>query len=280
MASSIAAALAKEAFTPYAEIGDVADDGLARDEDATSLGAACMSDAGYPNVAYPFGSVKAGDPLRGTTAFGAFGFVGTTDAAQNGFQPRGGGPVPSASLSTAEQDAANTCGIIVQNFIGGQQNSTLAVVQVLGGVIQGDEARDPSIASATKAWAACVRAAGYRFSTPTLLSNDALNVFRAAQRAAQGGAGTLNGPPTLTAAQKAAQVAEAEADAACTQSADLAGIFFAVQASYEQQIVNANQQQLSKAVQQYRAAYQKELASLPSLLTTTSTTAPSPGGHR
>ena len=34
-------------------------------------------------------------------------------------------------------------------------------------------------------------------------------------------------------------------DADCTDSTDLAGIYFAVQASYEQQIVNANQQALS-----------------------------------
>jgi hypothetical protein len=47
-----------------------------------------------------------------------------------------------------------------------------------------------------------------------------------------------------------------------------AGIYFAVQASYEQQIVNANQQALNSAVQQYKAAYVKELKKLPSLLKT------------
>jgi hypothetical protein len=57
-------------------------------------------------------------------------------------------------------------------------------------------------------------------------------------------------------------------DATCTDSSDLAGIYFAVQASYEQQIVNANQQALTTAVQQYRAAYAKELKNLPSLLQT------------
>ena len=47
-----------------------------------------------------------------------------------------------------------------------------------------------------------------------------------------------------------------------------------MQASYEQQVVDANQPQLTKAVQQYRAAYQKELAKLPTLLTTTPSAAP------
>jgi hypothetical protein len=50
----------------------------------------------------------------------------------------------------------------------------------------------------------------------------------------------------------------------------LAGIYFAVQASYEQQIVNANASALAAAVQQYRAAYAKEVSKLPGLLKTAS----------
>jgi hypothetical protein len=65
-----------------------------------------------------------------------------------------------------------------------------------------------------------------------------------------------------------AQIAVAVTDATCTQSADLAGIYFAVQASYEQQIVNANAQALSAAVQRYKAAYARELKKLPALLKT------------
>jgi hypothetical protein len=43
-----------------------------------------------------------------------------------------------------------------------------------------------------------------------------------------------------------------------------------VQASYEQQIVAANQQALTAAVQQFRAAYAAELNKLPALLKTAS----------
>jgi hypothetical protein len=43
-----------------------------------------------------------------------------------------------------------------------------------------------------------------------------------------------------------------------------------VQASYEQQIVNANASALAAAVQQYRAAYAKEVSKLPGLLKTAS----------
>ena len=75
-----------------------------------------------------------------------------------------------------------------------------------------------------------------------------------------------NDPVSASANQ--AQIATAVTDADCTQSSDLAGIYFAVQASYEQQLVNANQQALTAAVKQYRAAYAKELAKLPALLRT------------
>ncbi len=76
----------------------------------------------------------------------------------------------------------------------------------------------------------------------------------------------------MSAAANQAQIATAVTDANCTQSADLAGIYFAVQASYEQQIVNANAQALTTAVQQYRAAYARELNKLPALLRTAKAT--------
>ena len=72
----------------------------------------------------------------------------------------------------------------------------------------------------------------------------------------------------VSASAQQAQLATAVTDANCTQATDLAGIYFAVQASYEQQIVNENQQALTTAVQQYKAAYARELKKLPALLKT------------
>ena len=69
----------------------------------------------------------------------------------------------------------------------------------------------------------------------------------------------------------------ATADANCTQTTDLAGIYFAVQTSYEQQLVDANQQALTAAVRKYRAAYRKELQDLAALLRTAKAV-PFPGG--
>ncbi len=64
------------------------------------------------------------------------------------------------------------------------------------------------------------------------------------------GNGSRNiGPSTqVTAPAERSQIAVAVTDAGCTQSADLSGIYFAVQASYERQLVTANQQALSDAV--------------------------------
>ena len=85
-----------------------------------------------------------------------------------------------------------------------------------------------------------------------------------------GGKREITPDSQVSAAANQAQIAVAVTDANCTTGADLAGIYFAVQASYEQQIVNANQPALTTAVQQYRAAYAKEVSKLPGLLKTAS----------
>jgi hypothetical protein len=72
----------------------------------------------------------------------------------------------------------------------------------------------------------------------------------------------------------------AVADADCTLSSDLAGIYFAVQASYEQQFVSANQQALNAGVREYKAAFAKALKAMPALLQTTSATPNLPGPPR
>ena len=277
MAPSIQAALAKQAFTPYAELGQAAGDGLAPNEATTSLATTCMTDAGYPDAAFGLGLRETvGDTLTGATDFGAFGYVGASEAAQTGFGPGAGARLSAPSdLSAAAQAATDKCGTILENFTGNQANSALAGIQALGQTIRSEEFKDPSIAKATKAWSACMAADGYHDGTPNELLSSVMNIFRGTAVTTKTATGTTITGPSLTAAQQAAQIAQAEADAACTQSTDLAGIFFAVQASYEQQIVDANQSQLTKAVQQYRAAYRKELGQLPTLLTTTPTAAPS-----
>src|ERR1035441_216209 len=115
MATSIEAALARQAFPPYADLGDAAGDGLAPNEAASSLGAACMTDAGYPNDGNLLGNEHVGDTLRGTTAFGAFGYVGASQAAQDGFGFGPGASAPS-DLSDAAQTATGQCSTIVEKI--------------------------------------------------------------------------------------------------------------------------------------------------------------------
>ncbi len=119
------------------------------------------------------------------------------------------------------------------------------------------------VKNATQAWSACMAKNGYGFRQPQ-------TVFFTEFQAMSGGSHQVYPDEAVSAAANQAQLATAVSDANCPQAADLAGIYFAVQASYEQQLVNANQQALTATVQQYRTAYAKELNKLPALLKTAS----------
>jgi hypothetical protein len=117
------------------------------------------------------------------------------------------------------------------------------------------------VEAATRAWSACMAKNGYSFDQPQ-------NVFFQEMQNLNGGVQAPVNTNQVSSAANQAQIAAAVTDAGCTQSSDLAGIYFAVQASYEQQLVTANQQALSTAVSQYRAAYKNELTKLAALLRT------------
>lgn len=274
--ASVEAALAKQAFTPYAGLDELADDGLASGESMSALAGACVSEAGYPGDAgdVPFG-ISSAAGLAFSPPFGAFGYLGAAEAAQYGFLPgpaRSGvgaavGLNPSAGASNADlpaaaQAAVDKCGTIVTNFTTAQENTSLASILSLGRTISAEVLADPDVKKVTSAWSKCMTADGYDYPDPDTAYHDELPP------------GTHLNPDAaddgLAPAQYQAQIATAESDAACTASTDLAGIYFAVQADYEQQVVDADQQKLNTAVQQFRAAYQKEISSLPTLLATTS----------
>jgi hypothetical protein len=277
---SLQATLAKQAFTPYAGLGEVVDDGLAPDESMTQLGASCLTDAGYPgDSGNLLTSIFADDGLAVSPPFGSFGFLGATGAAQSGFMPGaiGSGVAaqvglnpggrPLGDLPTAAQAEVDKCTAIVQNFTSAQQNGPLAGIRSLGQTISADVQADPDVKKATTAWSACMAKDGYNYTDPNTAARSQAPHTLINTNAAHDG---------LTTAQYQAQIAAAESDAACTTSTDLAGIYFAVQAFYEQQLVNDDQQKLNAAVQAFRAAYQKELVNLPNLLTTTTTAQANP----
>ena len=275
---SVQAALSRMAFTPYAALGLSDNDGLAPGESPAKLSSACMSAAGYPGQSAdaPFAVPISDAGLAFGQSWGWWGYLGLGEAEQYGFLAPGGSALTSlgigyappdnpASLPAAEQTAMGKCGSIIQDFMLEVDKGPLSGIQAMINDVYNDIQRNAQIKSATKAWSACMAKNGYNYPDP-------MTAFRNEMRSIYGGGGhgnTVNvGGTTLTPAQNQAQVAMAVSDASCTQSTDLAGIYFAVQASYEQQIVDANQQALTTTVRQYRADYQKELSKLPSLLKT------------
>jgi hypothetical protein len=274
--ASAQAALSSEAFTPYAALGQSSNDGLAPGESQYALAEPCMNAAGYPGVTAtdfigPIG-ISLGGSLSFTQPWGEWGYLGAAGAQQSGFRGTpgtaltalglGGTPPTSPpSVPAAEQTAAGKCGTIVQDFANATQDGALAGINTLSNDIANDVQHDPAVKAATRAWSACMAKNGYSFNQPR-------NVFFQEMQNMYGGQRSISPTTTISASANQAQIAAAVTDAGCTQSSDLAGIYFAVQASYEQQLVTANQQALSTAVSQYRAAYHKELTKLAALLRT------------
>jgi hypothetical protein len=276
--ASAQAALSSEAFTPYAALGISTNDGLAPGASQYALAEPCMNAAGYPGITFGEGivptSIELGGPtgLAFTQPWGGWGYLGAADAQQYGFRyPPGaaltvlglGGAFPAnpPSVPAAEQTAADKCGTIMQDFATATQKGALAGIITLGNDIANDVAHDPAVKNATRAWSACVAKNGYSSGQPQNLFNQEWAVM-------YGGEHSISPSTTVSASANQAQIAAAVTDADCTQSSDLAGIYFAVQASYEKQLVTSNQQALNAAVRQYRAAYAKELRRLPALLRT------------
>jgi hypothetical protein len=261
--ASAQAAVSAETFTPYAALGVVSsNDGLAPGESGDALAAACMSAAGYPGanpsgiVPVHFGSgVYA---LSFPQPWGGWGYLGAADAQQYGF---GDQLLPNMpAIPAADQAAAGKCATIVQDFGNVVDEGPLAGIFTLGNDISTDVAHDPAVKTAARAWSACMAKNGYSFDQPQA-------VWGQEQDAMYGPPPANPSSPVSPSAQRA-QLAAAVTDAGCTQSSDLAGIYFAVQASYEHQLVTANQQALNAAVREYKANYAKELSKLPALLRT------------
>jgi hypothetical protein len=234
-----------------------------------------MNAAGYGQYAnstpYP---VRANRGMAFAQDYGPWGYLGAADAAQYGFTVASasdslGGPAPRAGLPAAAQAAEGKCANIVAEFNDAQFATSLAGIETMNDVVSGDVVNDPEFKNSMKAWAACMARNGYASSDADNLALQELTAI--GLRAAPGTTAPASGP---TAAQNKAQIATAVADADCTQAADSAGIYFAVQASYEQQVLDANQQALNAAVREYKADYAKELSKLPALLRTTSATLP------
>ena len=174
---------------------------------------------------------------------------------------------PAASLADGAQAAAGKCVNIVGEFNDAQFATSMTGIETMNDDISTDVIQDPAFKQATKAWSACMARNGDSSPDANTLAQQELTALGLRGPTLASGSGP-------TAAQNKAQIALAVADADCTQATDLASIYFAFQASYEQQLVNANQQALAAMVRQYKAVYAKELGQLSALLTTAPTTPP------
>jgi hypothetical protein len=288
--ASVAAAMASEAFTPYAALGAATNDGLAPGDTYDALHTACMEDAGYGQYAseanYP---VRENSGLGFPQAYGPWGYVGTALAAEQGFMAGnsagpGNGPGPGGgplgNLPAAAQTAAGKCFNILENFNNATLAHYLSIVETLNNYIGADVINDGEFHAAMRRWSACMAKQGFHASDADTFSQQAEEMLGLRPPPGQNPT-SLPGQPT--AAQNKAQIAMAVADANCTLSSDLSGVYFAVQGSYEQQFVSANRQALDAGVRRYKAAFAKELKEMPALLRTTSATpnllGPRPGHH-
>jgi hypothetical protein len=271
--SSVQAALSREAFTPYAAVGQSDNDGLAPGESNFALAEACMAAAGYPNAAgvVPL-SINIGEnSLAFSQPWGGWGYLGTAEAEQYGFLVPPGSALTALGISSqlsnqagvppAEQTAAGKCASLVQNFTIATRSGALVGIATLSNDIGNDVLQSAAVKKAAQTWSACMIRNGYSYHQPQ-------GVYFQERQNIYGGNGPVSFSDPVSAAARKAQLAVAVTDATCTQSADLAGIYFAVQASYEQQLASANQQALTAAVRRYRTAYQRELSKLTALLRT------------
>jgi hypothetical protein len=247
---------------------------------------ACLTAAGYPNAgpgAVPFSFRIGPANLAFSQPWGGWGYLGAAEAEEYGFlvppgsalsapsgsdnaQSFGAAATPLASLPPGAQAAAGKCLNIVADFNNTQFAHSMAGIETMNDDISTDVVQDPDFKTATKAWSACMARNGYSSADADTLMIQELTAL--GLRGITPGSSS-SGP---TAAQNQAQIATAVTDADCTQATDLAGIYFAVQGSYEQQFVDANQQALNAEVRQYKAAFAAELSKLPALLRTTSVT--------
>jgi hypothetical protein len=292
--ASAQAALSSEAFTPYAGLGAVDNDGLAPGDTYDALHIACMNDTGYGQYAsQALYNIRTNSGFTFALPYGWQGYIGTALAAQQGFlagtplAPGGGDGgglgqpgAPFAGMPAGAQAAAGKCFNILENFNNAQFSHSMAIIETLNNDIGNAEVADGSIKKAMANWSACMAKDGYSTSNAITFSQQALVTL-----GLRPPPGKNSGPLTPpTAAQNKAQIAMAVADADCTLSSDLSGIYFAVQASYEQQFVSANQQALNAGVRRYKAAFAQALKMMPTLLRTTSATPnlpgpPPPGRH-
>jgi hypothetical protein len=227
----------------------------------------------YPATQYDvYPSAPESDSSASGTGSAAGGSAGGGSAAGVGsagsvYISRLNGPV--GNLPTGARAAAGKCFNILQNLNNATLARYLSIVETLNNYIGAAVINDGEFHAAMRRWSACMAKQGFHSADANTFSQQAQEML--GQRLVPGQ--NPNGPPGQpTAAQNKEQIAMAVADANCTLSSDLSGVYFAVQADYEKHFVSANQQALDAGIREYKAAFAKTLKTMPKLLQTTSAT--------
>ena len=240
--ASMAVALARQPLLDYAEVGITAADPLAPDEDESYLVAACMNRAGFPDVTGA--GLEAFDPAPvASTSAGVWGFLGLTRAQQYGFAapPGSAAAGPRPHYNAAELTASRACEQHAQSFITG--DNTLLGATLMGAAGQ-ETVSNAQFKAAVATWTRCMTAAGRQTTDPLQYAQDAL-----ATTAASPGSAAFR-----------TQIGEAIDDARCTDSSDLAGVYFALTDAYQLQLLTRDHAALDTAVGRYRHDFQHEMA--------------------
>ena len=233
---------------PLAAFGFGDDAGATRLLAVRALTATCMHGAGYAAFT-PQDAVNEGSGARPDNATalpaGPFGYIPESLAATQGFHGARATavPQPRRALEAAEEKALQECTGSVFSQVQEPDQAGAELVSRLFAESQAALDKDARVAGAVQAWSDCMNKAGFPGASPTGL----MDQYRR----------TAAATPTPTPEELAA----ARADAACTTSSNLAGIWFETLAGYQNQQIASHQQQLT-AYQGTFKEYQAKLAKI------------------
>lgn len=176
---------------------------------------------------------------------GSYGYIDQANAAARGFQSivvDARPPGSAAAMSTAETAAAKTCQSAADAELPFVPSAQQLVAQ-LETTAESVTDSDPRVVTATKAWSTCMQSQGYSTTDPGALAHG----YRL-----QLAAGTV----------PAAEIQAALADVTCTRQTNLSGVYFAVEAGYQRELISQN----SVALADLAKANQAELQTVNSIV--------------
>jgi len=206
------------------------------DQAQAILIARCMAGRGYPDLtaAVIDGQMSGASGAATPVVAGAWGYVGRSQAAVSGFHPEAQGK-PLSFSGTGESAAFQGCVPQAQaTLVSGPPARGGKLIEQLSAYAVGNTLGDRRVETATGAWATCMKARGQAAADPQSLAQQ----------------------PWPTPSATPAEVAAAAADEACTVSSNLAGLYFAVLAGYQRELIADH----GPALAALRQAGQRELA--------------------